>query len=216
MRGWKLWLCVGLVAISAAAIPVAYNEGMAALHPARRVLNSQEIAEASAVFDRAGATHEDFSVAAADGASLRGWLAYPAGEPANMPRNWVLLFHGVADNRMGVLGFADFLLRHGYGVVMMDSRAQGESGGTQATYGWQERGDVKNIVNQLETRFPVQAVFELGVSMGAGIALESAAYDSRIAGVVAEAPFCSLREASYDYVGLHESPLLGRIFFGPP
>ena len=71
-----------------------------------------------------------------------------------MPRNWVLLFHGVADNRMGVLGFADFLLRHGYGVVMMDSRAHGESGGTQATYGWQERGDVKDIVNQLETRFP--------------------------------------------------------------
>ena len=36
---------------------------MAALHPARRVLNSPEIAEASAVFDRAGATHEDFRVA---------------------------------------------------------------------------------------------------------------------------------------------------------
>jgi hypothetical protein len=51
--------------------------------------------------------------------------------------------------------------------------------------------------------------------MGAGIALESATYDSRIGGVVAEAPFCSLREASYDYVGLHESPLLGRTLLRP-
>jgi pimeloyl-ACP methyl ester carboxylesterase len=215
MRGWKLWLCVAFAAVSTAAISVAYSEGEAALRPARRGLTSREILEASAAFDRANAKYQDFVVAAADGASLKGWLAYPADTPANTARDWVLLFHGVADNRMGVLGLADFLLRRGYGVVMMDSRAQGESGGAQATYGWQEHDDVKNIVNQLETRFPVQAVFELGVSMGASIALESAAYDSRIAGVVAEAPFCSLREASYDYVGLHESPLLGRTLLRP-
>jgi cephalosporin-C deacetylase-like acetyl esterase len=161
MRGWKLWLCVGLVAISAAAMPVAYSEGKAALHPARRGLTSREILEASAVFDRANAKYQDFVVAAADDASLKGWLAYPAATTANAAPDWVLLFHGVADNRLGVLGFADFLLRHGYGVVMMDSRAQGESGGTQATYGWQERGDVKHIIDQLESRFPAQAIFEL-------------------------------------------------------
>jgi alpha-beta hydrolase superfamily lysophospholipase len=61
----------------------------------------------------------------------------------------VLLFHGVSDNRTGVLGHAEFLLRHGYGVVVMDSRAHGESGGDMATYGWKERHDTVAVVNSL-------------------------------------------------------------------
>ena len=39
--------------------------------------------------------------------------------------------------------------------------------------------------------------------------------DPRIAGVIAEAPFSSLREASYDYAGVHISQWLGRIAFRP-
>ena len=51
--------------------------------------------------------------------------------------------------------------------------------------------------------------------MGAGIALQSAVVDPRIEAVVAEAPFASLREASYDYAGLQKYPLLGKTLFAP-
>jgi pimeloyl-ACP methyl ester carboxylesterase len=51
--------------------------------------------------------------------------------------------------------------------------------------------------------------------MGGGIALQSAAIDSRIEAVVAEAAFANLREASYDYAGLRKSPLLGKTLFAP-
>jgi len=51
--------------------------------------------------------------------------------------------------------------------------------------------------------------------MGAGIALQSAAVDSRIERVVAEASFANLREASYDYAGLRKSPLLGKTLLAP-
>ena len=51
--------------------------------------------------------------------------------------------------------------------------------------------------------------------MGAGLALQSAAIEPQIAGVVAESPFATLREVSYDYTGLHLSPLLGRTLFWP-
>ena len=44
---------------------------------------------------------------------------------------------------------AKFLLRDGYDVVMMDSRAHGESGGDMATYGWKERYDTLAITNKL-------------------------------------------------------------------
>ena len=44
---------------------------------------------------------------------------------------------------------AELLLRHEYNLVMMDSRAHGESGGEMATYGWKERYDTMAIMNAL-------------------------------------------------------------------
>ena len=83
------------------------------------------------------------------------------------------------------------------------------------TLGWKERDDVGAIITALEGRERVRCIFALGVSMGAAIALQAAAADPRIAGVIAEAPFSSLREASYDYAGLHMSPWLARIPLRP-
>src|SRR5262249_23562420 len=129
--------------------------------------------------------------------------------------SWVLLMHGQGDNRSGTGVFAEFLLNAGYSVVMADSRAQGESGGDIATYGWKEREDTKAIVTALESSESVRHVFALGVSRGAAIGLKRAADDARIEAVVAEDPLANLREVSYDYAGLHRSPLLGKTLFRP-
>src|SRR5258707_12105282 len=51
--------------------------------------------------------------------------------------------------------------------------------------------------------------------MGAGIVLQSAAVDPRIEAVVGEAPFASMREASYYYAGLRKYPSLGKTLFAP-
>jgi len=116
---------------------------------------------------------------------------------------------------MGILEQALILLRTGYGVTMMDARAHGESEGPVATYGWLERNDSRAIMDALiATEHPVH-IFALGESMGAGIALQSAGADPRIEAVVAEAPFASLHEASYDYAGLQKYPLLGKTVFAP-
>ena len=207
------------------------------LHPIRRELTPDLIREAAASFTAAGATREDFDVKAPDGALLRGWKVLPK----NPNGNWVLVFHGVADNRAGVIGQSEFLLRAGYSIVMMDARAHGASGGPIATYGWLERNDTRAIIDALvsdpsayrakpvtpapsssansSTSFTSSTcafhLFALGESMGAGIALQSAAADPRIEAVVAEASFASLREASYDYAGLRWSPLLGKTFLAP-
>jgi uncharacterized protein len=61
----------------------------------------------------------------------------------------------------------------------------------------------------------VRHLYALGVSMGAAIALQSAAVEPRIAAVVAEDPFANLREVTYDYAGLQWSPLLGKTLFRP-
>jgi alpha-beta hydrolase superfamily lysophospholipase len=150
-------------------------------------------------------------VRANDGTELRGWKVVPASTNCN----WVLLFHGASDNRTGGLGHAEFLLRHGYSVVMMDSRAHGKSGGDMATYGWKERYDTVAITDALYATEKVLHLYAHGVSMGAAIALQSAAVEPRIAAVSAEDPLASLREVSYDYAGLGISPYLGKTVFRP-
>ncbi len=181
------------------------------LHPVRRPLTPDLIREADASFAHTGARREDFPVTAPDGAELRGWKVRPQAPNGS----WVLLFHGVADNRVGAIGQSEILLRAGYSVVMMDQRAHGESGGAMATYGWLERNDTRAVVDALVVSEHPAHIFALGESMGAGIALQSAGADTRIEAVVAEAPFASLREASYDYAGLQEYPLLGKTLFAP-
>ena len=181
------------------------------LHPLRRDITPDLIQQADAAFSQMGTRRENFDVRAPDGILLRGWKvrsAKPTGD-------WVLVFHGVADNRMGVLEHSRILLLAGYDVVMMDARAHGASEGSMATYGWLERNDTRAIIDALEAVEQPRHLFALGESMGAGIALQSAAVEPRIEAVVAEASFASLREASYDYAGLRRSPLLGKTFFAP-
>jgi alpha-beta hydrolase superfamily lysophospholipase len=213
------------------------------LHPIRRELTPDLIREADASFAHSGGHREDLDVRASDGILLHGWIVRP-----DRPNgNWVLLFHGVADNRIGVISQSEFLLRAGYSVVMMDARAHGASEGQLATYGWLERNDTRAIIDALLAQIrrrrtdiqvqlgprppellgdipepyphppppPTPHIYALGESMGAGIALQSAAVDPRIEGVVAEASFANLREATYDYAGLRRSPLLGKTLFAP-
>ena len=177
------------------------------LHPAN--LNPERLEQTAEMLARTGATKEDFEVRASDGAALRGWKV----RPANPNGDWVLLYHGISDNRTGNLGHAEFLLRHRYSLVMMDSRAHGQSGGDAATYGFQERNDTRAIVSALYTVENVRHLYALGVSMGAAIALQSAAVEPRIEAVVAEDPFANFREVTYDYAGLELSPLLGETLF---
>lgn len=181
------------------------------LHPFRRALTPDLLRDADVAISQIHARREDLNVKARDGVVLRGWkvrAAQPNGD-------WVLLFHGVGDNRIGVLEHALILLSDGYDVVMMDARAHGESEGPMATYGWIERHDTQDIVDALETSEHPRHLFALGESMGAGIALQSAAVEPRIEAIVAEASFANLREASYDYAGLRRSPLLGKTLFAP-
>jgi alpha-beta hydrolase superfamily lysophospholipase len=190
---------------------VGNSIGPGILHPQH--LNSQRVQQVQEMLQRTKAISEDLVVRTNDNIELRGWKI----RPAKPNGDWVILSHGVADNRTGVLGAAELLLRHGFSVVMMDCRAHGTSGGDMATYGWKERYDTVAVTDALYTseNEKIRHLFALGVSMGGAIALQSAAVERRIEGVVAEDPFADLREVTYDYAGLRASPLLGKTLFRP-
>jgi uncharacterized protein len=214
-RPLRIALIILLFSPTVAAVG-GWLAGPSFLHPIRRELTPALIRDADVTFGEIHAPREEFDVRASDGVLLRGWKVRAENSQSVHPGStWVLLFHGVADNRIGVLEHARVLLLAGYNVTMMDARAHGASEGPMATYGWLERKDTTAIVDALEASEHPRHLFALGESMGAGIALQSAAVEPRIEAVVAEASFANLQEAAYDYAGLRRYPWLGKTWLAP-
>jgi hypothetical protein len=62
---------------------------------------------------------EEVSIRAKDGVQLRGWFVQPDQNNGNV----AVLLHGVTDNRLGMAGYAELLLTHGYSVLLPDAEA---------------------------------------------------------------------------------------------
>jgi dipeptidyl aminopeptidase/acylaminoacyl peptidase len=140
---------------------------------------------------------ENAQLTANDGVILQGTFA----EPEKQNGSAVILLHGISDNRMGVSGFARLFLANGYRVLLVDSRGQGTSGGTFATYGVLERDDVHRWLDWLQNKQQGKCIYGFGESMGAAILLQALENESRFCAVVAESPFATLREAGYERIG---------------
>ena len=147
-----------------------------------------------------------------DDVILRAWFA-PSLQPNG---DAVILLHGVADNREGVLGYAELFRQKGYAVLLPDARGHGLSEGI-ASYGLKEAGDVHEWGDWLAAQVHPRCLFGLGESMGAAILLQSLATEPRFCAVVAESPFSDFRDAAYDqtarFVGA--GPWLGATLFRP-
>lgn len=184
-----------------------------ALHPGRRGLTPKMYADAQTIADRNHAELAEVSVTAADGATLRGWSIRPLHGNGDA----VILLHGQADNRAGMLGNAELLLRHGYAVLLPDARAHGASGGELATYGVKEADDIRRWFDWLQRTESPQCIDGLGESMGAAELLNSLGAEPGFCAVMAESSFASFREASYDRLGeqLHTGAWAGRTVLRP-
>jgi pimeloyl-ACP methyl ester carboxylesterase len=75
-----------------------------------------------------------------------------------------------------MLLYAEFLVKAGYGVFLVDLRAHGSSDGDTSTYGLREADDVAGAADYLLKRPDVngQKIGALGISLGAQAALRGA------------------------------------------
>ncbi len=131
-----------------------------------------------------GFDYEDVNLKTRDGISLRGWYITSQNKAA------IILLHSIASNRLGTKDLAIMFARHGYGVLMIDLRAHGESDGDILTYGGDEFLDVSAGVDYLQARPEVDPdkIGVMGLSLGASTSILSAAQDERLAAVAADAP----------------------------
>jgi len=184
-----------------------------ALHPARRRLTEDEVAAVRQSAQALDAEMEDAAITAADGAVLRGWILRPHHGNGDA----VILLHGLGDNRIGMMGYAQLALAHGLSVLMPDARAHGLSGGSLVTYGLLERNDIRQWVDFLSARENPGCIFGFGESMGAAQLLQSLDSGAPFCAVAAESSFATFREIAYDRMGqpLHLGPWVGRTVFRP-
>lgn len=118
------------------------------------------------------------------GVVLRGWQC----AAVEHSRGTIVYLHGVADNRSSAVGPIARFTQQGYTVVAYDSRAHGQSEGRACTYGYFEKQDLSRVIDT----FASSPVVVVGTSLGAAVALQAAADDERIRGVVAAEVFSDL------------------------
>jgi alpha/beta superfamily hydrolase len=131
--------------------------------------------------------HEDVTLTTRDGVRLSAWYVPPLNRAAvvTFPRAWT-----VKQARM--------LVKHGYGVLMVDPRGYGESEGDPNAYGWGSAADIDAAVAWLRRRDDVRnrRIGGLGLSMGGEQMIEAAARNRGLKAIVSEgAGMLSVREA---------------------
>jgi len=147
MRRRRVFLCAIVLVLGYALLCGAGGlfVAEAALHPGRRVLLDSDRQHAELTVQRHDSQLTDVSIHGEDGSTLRGWIL----RPRQGNRDFVILLHGLSDNRMGMIGYAEFFVSHGYNVLMADARAHGASDGGLATYGLVEATDIRRWVDWL-------------------------------------------------------------------
>jgi alpha/beta superfamily hydrolase len=170
--------------ITVGAVVVAYW----LLYPAAMALVVTQKPRAEPAPADLGRPYEDVTLRTADGLELAGWYVPSLNGAA------VIAFPG----RSGPVPHARMLANHGYGVLLLDMRGQGESDGDPNAFGWGSSKDLDAAVAFLQDRPDVGGgrIGGLGLSVGGELLLEAAAGHPALRAVVAEgAGWRSVRES---------------------
>lgn len=128
---------------------------------------------------------EDVSIHSPFGYALRALYI-----PIEREEKVVIISHGITQNAIRSLRYMMPFYQRGYSVLLIEHRNHGRSGGTNTSYGYYEKDDLKAWVDWLYQRpNSLKTIGIHGESMGAAIAILHTARDSRIAFVVADCPF---------------------------
>jgi fermentation-respiration switch protein FrsA (DUF1100 family) len=116
-----------------------------------------------------------------------------------------VLAHGVRSDRSQMVERAAFLRDAGYGVLLFDSQAHGESPGQRVTFGYSESDDARAAVAEARRREAGERIGYLGVSQGGAAALlgrDPLPVDA----LILEAVYPSLREAIRNRLAIRIGP----------
>lgn len=174
LRYWVRLLGAGLGTLAFITLVITLERTLILFHSETRPAPSRAVLPPGLGFEVEERTFES-----PDGLTLAGWFV-----PS---RNgiYIILLHGYGGNRTAMIWHAEQLTRAGYGVLLYDERASGESEGGYRTYGWEDPRDLRAAVDTLLSE-DAAGIGAAGCSMGANIALYGAAADPRLGAVWAD------------------------------
>ncbi len=123
---------------------------------------------------------QNVSFVGGDNLTLRGWYIPPQNGTV------IILLHGYFADRTQMVFHALNLEKAGYGALLYDERAAGESDGSQRSFGWRDVADVGGALAFLKDKTTSIAI--LGCSIGGQIALRAAAQYPQLRAVLADGP----------------------------
>ena len=146
--------------------------------PGRHGVRQVHVARDAVPAPHLGAPHENVTLTTSDGLKLKGWYVPSRNGAA------VIAFPG----RKGPQPHARMLIRHGYGVLLIDRRGEGESEGDPSTRGWGGARDLHAAVAYLQRRPDVERgrIGGLGLSVGGEMMIEAAASTPGLSAVASE------------------------------
>jgi len=130
---------------------------------------------------------EEVTFRTPDGVTVGGWYIRPANSAV------IVLVPGIGSARDGMFDDAAILARHGYGLLMYDSRACSVPG-ARNSLGYVETNDLLGAVEYLSRRPEAKRIGALGFSAGGVIVIRGAARDERIRAIVSEGGFHDLKQ----------------------
>lgn len=102
---------------------------------------------------------ESVSFKTEDNVDIAAWYKAPENGAA------IIVIHGSNCSRENMRPYIDFLAGHGYGVLAVDLRGHGGSGGAANALGWQRQKDIGAALNFLRDK-GVSTIGALGTSLG--------------------------------------------------
>ena len=133
--------------------------------------------------------------------SVRGW--WHRGERG---RGAVVLLHPMGDNRRAMLDRARLLAANGFGALLVDLRAHGETEGGRITFGLRESEDAHAAVRFARERSDGDRVGAVGYSLGGASALLGTR-PVEVDALVLEAVYPSLNEAIEARIAMRLGPV---------
>ncbi|XWS13579.1 hypothetical protein CRYUN_Cryun36dG0049000 [Craigia yunnanensis] len=128
----------------------------------------------------------------------------PLVSPEGKPLPCVIYCHGNSGCRADASEAAIILLPSNITVFTLDFSGSGLSGGEHVSLGWNEKDDLKAVVDYLRADGNISLIGLWGRSMGAVTSLLYGAEDPSIAGMVLDSPFSDLVDLMMELVDTYK------------